>query len=458
MKKRVIAFVMSLTIMLSLVSCGEKKSEPESGGAKIKVITWDAPASGDPENEKERFRLMRERLAVELPHIELVDLSRKTGADYYLEYDKSLMAGEAPSYTAFAYPLIPTRIKNGTIADITEFVENWDLKKEDKIITQFDEAITSDNKWYAIPQSMYIQATLYNKKAIASSGYNLEKLPETWEEFVDVCKEVTDLSVPRIGYALMGMDWCAWPFTAWVWSAGGEMVRPNGDGTYNLAFVEDPAIEAAMFLNRLIWKERVTQKDVLQDLADLGQDVKSGRSCFSWSSPNVFTPADYKAYELTADDLGTMPMPVKDKSITPPSLSGGNVFVFNPKATKEELKAAWEVVTYLNFDENELKKQWEFDNSTGYFNYLIPGRKDLLETVFDMHTFVPERIKEEFFAMVPNAIAEPYCPNWGELKSALANPLQKIFLSEDLTEDQARAILEECAESLYKQYPNSFKK
>ena len=92
MKKRAAAFILSLVLMLSFVSCGKKEStEGTETGKKIKVVTWDAPASGDPENEKERYRLSRERIKQELPHIEMVDLSRKTGADYYLEYDKSLI-------------------------------------------------------------------------------------------------------------------------------------------------------------------------------------------------------------------------------------------------------------------------------------------------------------------------------------------------------------------------------
>jgi hypothetical protein len=80
------------------------------------------------------------------------------------------------------------------------------------------------------------------------------------------------------------MEWNAWTYTAWVWSAGGEMVRKNPDDTYSLAFTEDPGVDAALFWNDMVWKHKITQKDVLQDWDSLMNDVKSGRACFSWSN------------------------------------------------------------------------------------------------------------------------------------------------------------------------------
>lgn len=452
-----LTLALTLMLVLSLVACNGNTKVADS--KKIKITSWEKPAADSTPEELQSYEDMMVRVKAKFPNIEFVEIARKQGTDYRQAYDKALMAGEAPTFfSSFSYTDIPSRIKNGTIADMTEFVKNWDMKKEEKVITQFDTAISSNDKWYAIPRSAYIQGTLYNKKSISAGGGDTTKMPETWDEFAALGQKITDFSVPRIGYELVGMDWNVWPFTAWVWSAGGEMVHPNGDGTYKLTFTDEPAIDAAMFLNQMVWKYKMTQKDVLQDWSKLEQDIKSGRACFAWSTLNVFGKKEYETYNISLDDLGVIPLPVKDKSIARPSLAGGEVYTFNPKATKEELKAAWDIVTYINYDQEELAKQWALTNQHNRFDYAIPARKDLLEAKFNAHTFVPKRIKDEYFAMSPNAIAEPFCPNWTDLKNSLANPLQKIFLSEKLTRNEAKAILEECANDLYKRYPNSFKK
>jgi len=42
------------------------------------------------------------------------------------------------------------------------------------------------------------------------------------------------------------MEWSAWEFTAWVWSAGGEMVKKKEDKYWRITFNEAPGIDAVM--------------------------------------------------------------------------------------------------------------------------------------------------------------------------------------------------------------------
>ena len=57
-----------------------------------------------------------------------------------------------------------------------------------------------------------------------------------------------------------------------------------------------------------------------------------------------------------------------------------------------------------------------------------------------------------------NAVPEPCPPHWSDLKTLIAKPLQKIMLTEGITRDEAKKLLEDCANELYNLYPETFKK
>lgn len=442
----------------ALAGCGSKNTATETG--KVVITTWDKPNNDAEPWIKEVYDAKMARVREKFPEIEIIDKAVNFGSDYRQEYDKALMSGEAPTYfTMFSYTDIPIRIKNGTVREMTKYVADWNLRKEGKVLANFDEAISKDNKWYAVPRGGYVRGTLYNKTLLEEAGVNIADLPDTWEEFTKLGAELTDFSIPRIGYELIGMDWCAWPFTTWVWSAGGEMVRDNGDGTHKIAFNEQTGVETAMLMNKMIWQHRMTQKDVLQDMGAIGSDVVTKKAVFAFDSITNYSAETLAEYDLTWDDFGVMPIPAKSESEGAVSaLAGGEVITFNPKASEEEIEAAWKVVEYLYYDEEEvlLNAKETIEAGTAVLN--IPARVDLYEEILDMNEFVPERIITELAAITEIAKPEPYCSNWAALKSELAIPLQQIYLKENITESEVKTILDECAEKLYKKYPDSFKK
>ena len=71
---------------------------------------------------------------------------------------------------------------------------------------------------------------------------------------------------------------------------------------------------------------------------------------------------------------------------------------------------------------------------------------------------VTKKQKEEFIELSKNAKLEPYCPHWSEVKSELVAPLQKIYITKDISRDEIKTLLDECAERLYEMYPDTFKK
>ncbi len=440
----------------------EAATEPTAAAAEpVKIMLWDKPNSDGKPVDVEIYNKSVELVTAKYPNIQIDWQSLAPGVDYRQQYDKALMAGTAPTATKmFPYVDIPTRIGNGTIAEITDLVNTWDLKKQPGVVwTAFDEAIsTKDGKWYAIPHDAYLMGTLVNKKALTAGGGDVTKLPKTWEEFAAVGQKVTDPAVPRFGYELVGMDWCAWPFTPWVWSAGGEMVRKNDDGTYKIGFNEDAGVDAAIFWNEMVWKYKMTQKDVLHDWNAVNNDVKSGRAVFSWAMPNWLTQDDLAKINATLDDFAEIGIPVKDPATPIPSFSGGQVVTFNPKATKDEIRAAFDVYTFMTYDEAFNSTMWEIQDKNGADDVNPCVNMSLTEKKYSYMKSIPDGLKASLLELAKGAKPEPYCGNWNDLKNALVKPLQEILLTKDISRDKVKQILDKCADELYAKYPASFKK
>ena len=457
-KTKIIALCLAAVSMVSVFSgCSSKQ---EADGEKITIRLWNKPGEGDTEWKIETNDRMEKALTEKFPNVNFEFLRAPAGGvDYRQEYDKALMAGTEPSiYTMFSYTDIPARIENGTVAEITKFYENWEMKKEGKIIDVLDEAISKDGKWYALPNYAYTQATMVNLKTLENAGKDTENLPGTWEEFAKVGTEITDFNIPRIGYSLIGMDWCAWPFTAWVWSAGGEMVEKKEDGTYRIAFNDEEAVDAAEFLNKMIWEYKMTQKDVLADLGTVSNNIKNGTAAFAWLGMNDLNAEKLSEVGLKVSDFAQMPMPVKDESIPQPALAGGEVITFSPKLTESELEVALEVAEWLYFSDERMQVKCDEIVEFSLTDTYMPGRVDWYEKKLEVNTQLSERQKEEFVNLSKNAKPEPFCPHWSEVKSELVAPLQKIYLTEGITRDEIKSILDECANKLYELYPETFTK
>ncbi len=452
--KKLISVLLACGMLVSMAGCGEPKTT--SNGDKVKVTLWTNVTQDSPEASKVAQAELERRLAETFPQYE-VEFIPKVYTDYNQEYDKALMVGEAPdAFDMFSYTAIETRIKNGTIADITALVEDWDMKKEDKVINTFDDVIQKDGKWYAIPRHAYTQALYVNKKAIEEGGEDPSNLPQTWDEFDTYCQTITDRDAPRFGYEIMGMSWCAWAFTPWVWAAGGEMVEPAADGKWRIAFADEPGVDAAEYMNKLVTKSKVTQTNILCSIEDTDKDMMSGKACFAWGTLANAEKDKVESYGYSMDDFTMTCIPGKDESYSPVALAGGEVVTFNPTIDEETLKAAFDVMTYIHYDEDYIKYTWQSGFDNGQNSIHVPARKDLFEEKLAMNPFLTDDSRANILAQAAVSKPEPYCEHWSDVKNELVVPLQKIYSKADLTRDDIKKLLSDCADQLVKLYPDTF--
>ncbi len=458
--RKVLAVLVALCLMLPLAAaCTSPTTSDGGSGEPVKLKLYMQPQDDAADANKEMFEWMKGKVEAKFPDYEIEWTRMAPGTDYRQQYDKLLMAGDGPTmWNGLPYVDIQTRIKSKTIADITDYVKNWDLKKDGKVIDIFDEALsTSDGHWYAVPYAPYVSGMSYNMQAIKAAGGDPTVQPKTWEEFATLAQKYTDASAPRFGYTLLGSDYAAWPFTPWVWSAGGEMVRPNDDGTYSVAFNEDAGVDAAMFMHDLVNVYKCTQTNILESYDDMQMNMISGRATFGWGTPTWYAPENLAKYDQSQENFGFYPIPGKtaDKQV---AFAGGEVWTMNPNDTKEQMDACWAIIQYISYDEDYLTEQWKLENEKGIINANSPARSDLIEKKYSMATNWPKHWAGEYAAAMKVAKPEPFCPNWNSLKDEIVPYLQKIITTETISREEVKAQLDACADLLYSKYPDSFKK
>jgi ABC-type glycerol-3-phosphate transport system substrate-binding protein len=265
--------------------------------------------------------------------------------------------------------------------------------------------------------------------------------------------------VPRFGYLLLGMEFNAWPFTPWIWSAGGELVRPNPDGTYRVAFNEEPGVDVAELWNQMIWQYRMTQRDVLKNWSDYTDDMQAGRGVFGFGQIEYYSSDAMSKYGIPPETFGIMPMPAKDSRTKQTALAGGEVWVFSPRASDAQTRAAFDFAVLASYDKDMLERRWAHQNTISSITSTIPGRTDMIDVKFNKYgTAWPRGWAEDFAALSQFARLEPFCLNWDNLKNILAPHLQEILLKEGITRTEIKSILDRAADECYSSYPAAFKR
>ena len=458
--KKIISALLTITLLLCMLSgCSGKSvsNVDENGQEKITISFSSYVNSAATEAEKQIEAMEIAEFEKAFPNIKVEVRPNKPGDDIREQYDKSLMANDSATVLRLPAVDIQSRINNGTIADMSKYMENFDLRLEGKVMNQFDDAITKDGKWYAAPFSSYVIAHAYNTETILAGGGDPKNLPTDWASFAEFCQNVSDKKAPRFGYILLGSDYIAWNFTPWVWSAGGEMVRPNTDGTYSLGLNEEPGVDAAMFWHDLIWKYGATQTDLLENWDDVQSDIQSGYGAFGWGDAARYGGAAKEKFGLDPAQFGTAPIPAKDAEGKPVSFAGGTVWVMSPQATEAERDAAWEFIKFISYDEEQLNRLWKMEGEYEVQHVVdVPARVDLTEVKYSYANW-PEHWAKEYAEVAKYAIAEPFCANWNDFKNLMVIPLQKILLEENITREQAQKILDDCVTEAYETWPDSFR-
>jgi len=153
-----------------------------------------------------------------------------------------------------------------------------------------------------------------------------ERPPATWDELRDAAKKLT---LPSKGQAGFGFSPDANLFLDFVWQAGGELLRKDGQGKWDVAFQENPGVTALNFLHGLRFQDQVMQPNPLAGDDELKQLFALGKLAMMAGVANQM-PDLITRFGMKPEDLILAPLPAGPTGIHA-SHSGGDYFIITPK-------------------------------------------------------------------------------------------------------------------------------
>jgi ABC-type glycerol-3-phosphate transport system substrate-binding protein len=256
-------------------------------------------------------------------------------------YFARLAAGQQEDGVQSYFTEPPLLIAKHGAADITSLAKGWSSFADyapsiSKLVTD------SSGKVYGIPTNGYTLGIYYNRKMFQAAGLDPEKPPTTWADFRAAAKALTTSSVAGFAETSTGNQG-GWHFTNWMYTAGGDLESADGS---KATFNSDKGVSVLQLLkdmrftdNSMTKAQNFTQAQTLQLLA-------TNKVAMVVMAPDQLNTLRSQ-YGADLKDFGMGPMPQNGGNAT---LTGGNVWVFNPKSSADVIKAAFDYVTYTNFN------------------------------------------------------------------------------------------------------------
>jgi multiple sugar transport system substrate-binding protein len=257
---------------------------------------------------------------------------RAPAADYYeghLAVTREAMTGETPD-VFFAgmnllNDLVSTLAPRNQIADMTPFLDKegqaWVDKNYDTNVLELGRI---DGHQWGLPFNASTPIAYFNADLMEKAGLDPQKLPKTWDEFIEAAKKVkeanSDVDGMQINLALGDWFW-----QAMVYSYGGTMMSPDRT---KVTYGDEAGLKAATAVRRLV--------------AEVGMpwiDEDAGQAQFAAGKLGIFIGS--------TGDIRTMDEAIggKFKLVTgtfPMGAENGHV-----PTDPEKQKAAWEFVKFL---------------------------------------------------------------------------------------------------------------
>ncbi|MCY1151884.1 MAG: sugar ABC transporter substrate-binding protein [Sphaerochaetaceae bacterium] len=385
--------IMTMILLVALVSSsfvfanGNSESASTKEAKKTEMLLWLPPFASSSDALDEQF--WSETLApwAEENNVDLsIEITPWGG--YEEKYLTGFASGEGPDVGYMYMQMFYDYIQMGALEDLDKY-----FNEEEKSDYYYYDQGNMMGGQYSLPFIVGNARVLFANQDILDQA-GVTKLPETWDEFIEVCLQIKE-NVP--GVMPFAQSW-ADPsigllddnFFPYFWQAGGQIY--NDEGT-QLALTEtDAAYEAAQFLYDLRFKYDIVDEAQL-GLTNVSNDFKQGNVAFvsigankaqSWTDAGVnwtFIPSlkqETKGIWVASDAL-IMNSASENKEL---AASLMKFITSSDTMTKfhTEISAFTPITKSEDYNDNPAFKDM-YENETEYFHTLPVAKASA--TIFD---------------------------------------------------------------------------
>lgn len=356
MKKKWITVLMTGMMTAGLLSgCGS--AEGDSDG-KIKINFLNKYP------EEQYVKYFEDAVAEYEKENPDVDIIMENVSDEAMKDKLSTMAagGEMPDvFFSWSGEYCKKFSRSNLALDLTPYLEK-DTQWKNGFLPAFLNNSTFDGKTYGIPYRSSILYMLYNKEIFEK--YNLEA-PETYDEFLDVCRTLKENGVTPIGFGNSQTWYSAW----WIGTLNSQMVDPETlNADYNPEtgdFTDERYVEAIQMLLDLnengYFGTNVNSKDYYQVREEF---------CAGQAGMIMDATAQFSIYEeAMGDNMGYFRFPEMTDGAGDAGTSTGGAEVYCVSAKSKHKEEAVDFIKFMTSKEQAVKQTKE----SGLPNCVIGG-------------------------------------------------------------------------------------
>ncbi|MFL5628512.1 MAG: extracellular solute-binding protein, partial [Ktedonobacteraceae bacterium] len=180
-------------------------------------------------------------------------------------------------------------------------------------------------------------------------------------------------------------------------------------------------VSVLQMLKDMRFTDKSTTKQQLYTQADTLQLLATGKVAMVVMAPDQLNTLKSQ-YQAKLEDFGIGPMPQNGGNA---ALTGGNIFIFNPKSSQAAIKAAFDYVIYSNFDLNVMESNLANQAAAGQ---VVGAPTNVLFTGAFQQKLTTLAAK---YANVPTQNYVPFTSSTAALRPEPRNSSQKMYAALD---------------------------
>ncbi|MEV6267836.1 extracellular solute-binding protein [Kribbella sp. NPDC051936] len=346
--RRGLSLLLVAGLGLVAASCGSGEDKTPAADGPVTITVGCEPPKSNP---KERAAWEEDVAAFQKAHpnitVEGKDAFPCINPD---TFQAKLAGGTQEDLFYVYYTDVRKIIDKKQAADISQYVGSVgklkDLRQD--VMSVFKDG----DKTYGLPRNNYNMGLVYNRKLFTQAGLDPANPPKTWDEVREAAKKIAALGPGYVGFGEYSAgNTGGWHFAASLYARGGSMVSDDGK---TAAFNSAEGKAVLENLKRMRWDDSSMGSKQLLQWEDLMRMMGGGKLGMMIGAPDVVQSVN-NDFKGKFEDYGVTAVPESDGKF---SLSGGDGYMFNPKASPEKIKAG---LLWLEFH--------ELTPGQGQFNY-----------------------------------------------------------------------------------------
>jgi multiple sugar transport system substrate-binding protein len=321
----------------------------------------------------------------------------------------SAVVGNAPPNLLWFAPTITGQlVELGALKPLDDWLATTQVK--DQIDPALVESMQWEDKIWSVPFGVNNVGIFYRPSLFKAAG--VTELPQTWQEFRQVAKQLTIASQSQHGMILpLGKgEWTVFTWLPFMWSGGGELLT-NGA----VQITTPGAIAALQF-----WQDLINDGSAILSPPERGYELDgflAGRVAMQLTGP--WTLGQLQA---SGADYAVMPIPADVRPAT--SVGGENLFVF--KTTPAEEKASLVFAEYVLSE--EFQTEWAI--GTGYLPVNLQSRQSAAYRQFA----AKEPAVDVFLKQAEFGRSRPIFPGYSRISENLGRAIEAVLLQKSTPE------------------------